>query len=261
MIAVAGVVVAGATGAFFSDTETSTGNTFTAGAIDLTIDNASYRSDEEGEMVFSGDNSWDFTDLTEELFFSFSDLKPGDIGEDTISLHVTSNDAWACMNINITDTPENDVTEPEDDLEDEGPNGELQNQLKFKFWADDGDNVYEQGENIFWEGLANDLFDGNWVTLADSDYTVFGDEEDSYPLEGNGTYYVAKAWCFGDLNSLNLPDNSDLPPNVRGSGFTCDGASSSVSNLSQTDGIVADVSFEAVQARNNPDFLCQPEED
>src|SRR3990167_775323 len=115
MIAVVGVVVAGATGAFFSDTETSTGNTFTAGAIDLTIDNASYRSDEEGDMVFSEDNSWDFTDLTDELFFSFSDLKPGDIGEDTISLHVTSNDAWACMNIDITSTPENNVTEPEDD--------------------------------------------------------------------------------------------------------------------------------------------------
>ena len=38
MIAVVAVVAIGATGAFFSDTETSTGNTFTAGAIDLTVD-------------------------------------------------------------------------------------------------------------------------------------------------------------------------------------------------------------------------------
>src|SRR3989344_9269580 len=42
MIAVVGVVVLGATGAFFSDTETSTGNTFTAGAIDLTVDSTQH---------------------------------------------------------------------------------------------------------------------------------------------------------------------------------------------------------------------------
>ena len=36
------MVISGATGAFFSDTETSQGNTFTAGAIDLLVDNESY---------------------------------------------------------------------------------------------------------------------------------------------------------------------------------------------------------------------------
>ena len=36
------VVAVFATQAFFSDTETSTGNTFTAGAIDLTVDYAGY---------------------------------------------------------------------------------------------------------------------------------------------------------------------------------------------------------------------------
>ncbi|KKW20518.1 MAG: hypothetical protein UY64_C0045G0015, partial [Parcubacteria group bacterium GW2011_GWA1_51_12] len=38
VVAAVAVVVVGATTAFFSDTETSTGNTFTAGAIDLKID-------------------------------------------------------------------------------------------------------------------------------------------------------------------------------------------------------------------------------
>ena len=38
VIAVVGVVVAGATGAFYNDTETSTGNIFTAGSIDLKVD-------------------------------------------------------------------------------------------------------------------------------------------------------------------------------------------------------------------------------
>jgi predicted ribosomally synthesized peptide with SipW-like signal peptide len=38
MIAAVGALVAGATGAFFSDTETSTGNTYTAGTIDISVD-------------------------------------------------------------------------------------------------------------------------------------------------------------------------------------------------------------------------------
>ena len=42
MIAVVAIIAVGATGAFFSDTETSTGNTFAAGAIDLGVDNTSY---------------------------------------------------------------------------------------------------------------------------------------------------------------------------------------------------------------------------
>ena len=42
MIVFVGGVVAGATGAFFSDTETSTGNTFAAGEIDLTVDSTAH---------------------------------------------------------------------------------------------------------------------------------------------------------------------------------------------------------------------------
>ena len=37
-IVIVGALVLGATGAFFSDTETSVGNTFTAGAIDFKVD-------------------------------------------------------------------------------------------------------------------------------------------------------------------------------------------------------------------------------
>ena len=65
----------GGTGAFFSDTETSTGNTFSAGAIDLKIDNSSYYNG-----VVSEETSWTLTDLTVEKFFNFLDLKPGDYG-------------------------------------------------------------------------------------------------------------------------------------------------------------------------------------
>ena len=36
------VIASGMTGAFFGDTETSVGNTFAAGAIDLKVDNESF---------------------------------------------------------------------------------------------------------------------------------------------------------------------------------------------------------------------------
>src|SRR3989344_2818492 len=76
--------------AFFSDTETSTGNTFQAGALDLKVDNTSYYNG-----ATSSATTWTTpADLPGHLFFDFNDLKPGDWGEDTISLHV-ENDAWA----------------------------------------------------------------------------------------------------------------------------------------------------------------------
>src|SRR3989344_149586 len=170
MIAVVGVVVLGATGAFFSDTETSTGNTFTAGAIDLQVDNhAWYNGLEctdygnlEGYFTWQGDagggpylesllgdqceSSWELSDLDGHLFFNFEDLKPGDWEEDTISLHVNNNDAWMCSTLAITSNDDKSSTEPE--LEENGEtengdslwDGELAGALNFIFWADDGDN-------------------------------------------------------------------------------------------------------------------------
>src|SRR3989344_7864831 len=150
MIVFVGGLVAGATGAFFSDTETSEGNTFTAGAIDLQIDNESYVTNNEGDLVASEKTSWDLRDLTIEKFFDFLDLKPGDIGEDTISIHVGSNDAWVCAAARITADNDVDYTEPEEDDDPTmvNPNpalndGELDENLNFVFWVDDGDNVLE----------------------------------------------------------------------------------------------------------------------
>jgi len=249
MIVFAGAITVGATGAFFSDAETSTGNTFTAGAIDLQIDNESYVTNNAGVLVASPNNTWGLSDLTDQLFFSFTDLKPGDIGEDTISIHAGSNDAWACMAVDINGTPENALVGPETDAGDQGEPGELQNYLNFAFWADDGDNVLESNETVLWNGLASALFNGIWKPIADaSDSGFFGDT----PLAGNQTVHIAKAWCFGNLEPAPQSPG-DLNP-LMNTGFTCDGSGNQ--NNAQTDGITADVSFYAEQARNNPDFEC-----
>lgn len=252
MIIFVGAAMVSSTGAFFSDTETSTGNTFTAGDIDLRIDNTSYVTNAAGVLVASEANTWALSDLTNQLFFSFADVKPGDIGEDTISIHPGTNDAYACMAIDVTATPENTLTDPETDALDAGPangdNGELQNYLRFTFWEDDGDNVFEVGETAM-ASLNNVLassLQGQWHTIADSGNLP--------AIPGNGTAYVAKAWCFGTLTPAPVANDAATGPLVRGTGFSCSGVGNQ--NDSQTDGIVLDVSFQAVQARNNGQFSC-----
>jgi len=208
-------------------------------------------------LVASPTTTWGLSDLTNQLFFNFTDLKPGDQGEDTISLHVDNNDSYACMDITLTGTPENGQTEPEtEDGDTTADQGELQNELNFAFWADDGDNVYETGETIFKEGTAASLFaadNAKWA-LADSQTNVWTGQ--AAPLPGNSVRYIAKYWCFGDLTKTPVTqDNaSTTNPLIAGTGFTCSGASSD--NTTQTDGMTADVSFEAVQSRNNSAFVC-----
>lgn len=254
----AGALLAGGTGAFINDSETSTGNTFATGVIDLTVDNESYVTNNAGLLTLSTSTSWALSDLAGKLFFNFLDLKPGDIGEDTISLHVNNNDAWACMNIKETATPENGQNEPEAAVDPtSGPNdGELQNYLYFVFWADDGDNVYETGEPIFKQGLAKDIFDGQNWTLADASHNIWGG---TGPIAGGSVKYVGKAWCFGTMTAAPLPQDGkgkmgSNGPLVRGTGFTCTGAN--VGNVVQSDGIKADVSFLVAQSRNNGSYLC-----
>lgn len=257
-------MLAGGTGAFyFSNGNTSTGNTFASGVVDLKFDNESYVTDNWGHLVFSTSTSWGLSSLAGKLFFNFFDLKPGDIGEDTISLHANDNNAWACMNIKLTGTPENGITDPESlvDFTIASSSGELQNYLYFTFWADDGDNVLESDEvtKIFKQGLVKDIFDGSNWTLADSQKNIWSDNPKYLP--GGGTKYIGKAWCFGTevANPLAQDGKGKLPnstngPLVRGTGFTCSGVP--VGNIAQSDGITVDVNFSAAQARSNNSFVC-----
>jgi predicted ribosomally synthesized peptide with SipW-like signal peptide len=279
------VILSGATGAFFSDTETSVGNTFAAGAIDLKIDNESYYNgnkctntgtEEDPNWVWQGnalypvpgtscDTSFPLSDLDDGLlFFNFRDLKPDDEGEDTISIHV-QNDAWACMDLTLTSNDDNSSTEPElatPDAQEDINNtwdGELAQNLQFFWWADDGDNVYEEGENSISGGVKT-LFDlasttGPFsVTLADENGNAWGGDE---PLPANETVYIAKAWCFGTMTLDPVAAGEGENPSIA-SGILCDGTA--LNNLTQTDSATVDVAFRAVQARNNPNFRCREDE-
>ena len=252
----------GASQAFFSDTETSTGNILQAGAIDLLVDNTSYITNEEGDLVASEATTWTQKDLTLEKFFNFTDLKPGDRGEDTISLHVNNNDAWACASVKFTENSDNGYSEPEDemsgtstDLNDGTPNGDLAEELNFAFWADDGDNVLETDESVVISGPASDILDGATLALADSQNGFFAAA--GVPLTGAQDYFIGKYFCYGSLTQTPVAEGEGSPISgnpARGTGFSCDG--SAVTNLSQTDKLVADITFYVEQARNNENFFC-----
>jgi hypothetical protein len=255
--------LAGGTGAFFSSGNTSSGNTFANGILDLKIDNESYvTSTSTGNLIASPFTSWaEVSSLIGKYFFKFIDLKPGDVGEDTISLHVANN-AWVCMSIKETSTPENGLTEPEASLDATAgaQDGELQNYLYFTFWGDDGDNVYETGEQIFKSGLTKDIFTGSQWALADSQTNVWGNNPKYIPSDA--VKYIGKAWCFGTQSPTPVAQDgkgklagSINGPLVRGTGFSCTGVP--VGNIAQSDGISVDVTFSAEQARGNSDFLCE----
>ena len=260
VVVVVAAVAVGATTAFFSDTETSTGNTFTAGAIDLTVDSeqhyngnvcawdAGLRNRTTGELtgdwVWQGsspypeqglycDGSWEATDLGAQQFFNFADIKPGDEGENTISLHVENNDAWVCAAVSNLSSDDNGINEPESavDSSDGVGNGELDDTMIWKVWRDDGvgtdptdkcDNIWQQGEQVLAEGHPTDGI----LALYDS-------TTQNGPLAGGQTSCLGVSW------ELPLATGNEV----------------------QTDSLTGNINFSVVQSRNNADFTCIPIDD
>ncbi len=248
-------LVAGATFAFFTDSETSEGNLLRAGKIDLRVGNSAWYNGEK-----QSSSSWNLKDLTEaELFFNYSDLKPGDWEEDTISLQVADNPSWVCANLKVTSDDDMDCTGPEldDDVCEENNgdawDGELGRELSFIFWADDGDNVLETDENIVLSGTPADLPRGDnnvgeTFPIVDSVNSVL---EGDGALPAGEVVHIGKAFCFGSLTEAPVGSGVDPGENP---GFTCDG--SLVTNAAQTDKLMGDLSFTAVQSRGNDGFVC-----
>ena len=223
IIGIVSAIVIGATVAYFGDVETSPGNTFTAGSIDLKID---LQCPDDLCHLSLGD-------LHGEVFFNECDIKPGDEGEVTISWHIYNNDAWARIRMADLYDKENLCTEPEVESGDntcEELGGELSQYLTFTFWMDEGqnpgwqcpdnkpcnddplegDNILNGIEEIFATSTAKEMVD-NPVVLP-------------IELKGSTTYYLGMKW--------EIPEDAG--------------------NIIQTDSLVGKIIMEAVQSRNNP---------
>lgn len=215
IIAVVAIVAINATGAFFSDSETSTGNTFTAGAIDLQIDSVSTYNGQSWAT-----STWALKDLVvgSDKFFNFDDIKPGDVGTTTVSIHVINNDAFVCAAVTNLQSDDNGLTEPEGDVDLTGGvgQGELDEEMLWTIWKDTNNNgVQDGGEAI----LASGNPTNGVMTLYDSA---------TGPLVAPDTAYIGVSWT--------LPASSG--------------------NETQTDSLTGDISFYAVQSRNNGEFRC-----
>lgn len=252
------------TTAYFSDTETSTDNTFVAGDIDLLVSSQCHYW-QNGIDVGCGEGAefgnWETTNIGEVFkFFNFNDIKPGDYGENTIDLVVESNDAYVCTDVTLTSNAENGFTQPETlvDTPDDGQfDGELAGELYMLLWADDGDNVLEEDEYATSSAVPASIADlvGEDLVytqaLADSSTNIWTGV--GGPISGGVPYYVGTAWCFGEFVINPLPQADGYNPSDN-PGFACDGTNQT--NITQTDIVTGDISFSAVQARNNPDFVC-----
>lgn len=174
---------------------------------------------------------WNATNLTDEKFFNFSDVKPQDNGTNLISMHVESNEAYLCLAVNNQEEVENTLVAPETAAGDVTPNvGEMGEFLTVAAWYSDANG--NKLAPLFGPTAAADL-----GPIAYADSTTAQD-----PVDPGVTQYVHLEWCMGDMTTT---------PNS----FSCDGAVPNI-NQTQTDAFLADLQFYAIQSRNNDDFRC-----
>ncbi len=168
-VAVAVIIALVTTGtmAKFSDTETSEDNQFTAGIIDLEID-------------CDGDTTFAVTDDPLPKIFNYlpaTDIKPGDDGEVTLSLHLKTDSNDADLWIKVLDLENFGGLNPEPEQEEEtatSVDDDIASEIEVLLWLEtDGNNEYNPGatETILFGTVAaggdtlDDLWDGGELTV------------------------------------------------------------------------------------------------
>lgn len=136
-------VAFGAARAYFSNSETSNDNTFTAGTLDLNVDDGN----------------------ANVVKFTIADFKPGDQQSGTWTLaNVGSLDGYLDLeNISVVGY-ENACLDPETDVGDNtcgnpgSGKGELQQVVNLKlFWDQDCDESIDEGDTVFYDGMVGSL--------------------------------------------------------------------------------------------------------
>jgi predicted ribosomally synthesized peptide with SipW-like signal peptide len=127
--------------AAFNDEE-SQNTTFTAGELDLRV---SYTASYNGVPAARDNDGTDEIELVEgnegQLNLKIHDLKPGDVGSLNFEIETTanSNPAWILSQINIAESKDNGMTEPEKEDDNDPDSGELEENLMFIGFYDSDD--------------------------------------------------------------------------------------------------------------------------
>jgi predicted ribosomally synthesized peptide with SipW-like signal peptide len=145
----------------------------TANSLGTFIDDVRvYQMDCDYSMIGGTCELWEETNLDEQSFFVFEDVKPGDYGRNVISMHVSNNDAWSCLIIDNIDNQENQVKDPEIEAgdEEESEVGELGGYIQAFVWADkDHDALFDPDESEYAFDGPDSFFDVvSNITLHDS---------------------------------------------------------------------------------------------
>lgn len=230
MLVFAAAAVAGFTGAFFSDTETSNQNVFQAGTLDLEV------GIESGSTI----GNLSLASLTgNEALFNFQGLIPGASEGGFFKLR-SNVDAWACVAPEVRRTYENGRLAPEiaaGDTTLSAGKGELQNFLQIAMWTDVNENgTYEDGTDEDLQVADITAFDGTYLSLLDSSNADY--------MEGNDRREVGFQYCFGTFADPTDPSAG------------CDGSNPDT-NQAQTDSVEVNFVFVGMQYANNPSFTCE----
>ncbi|MFC5278473.1 choice-of-anchor W domain-containing protein [Halorubrum rubrum] len=239
-----GVASAGAglgTTAYFSDEESFTDNTLTAGSLDLrVVYEASYDSD--GAVENTADSAMGTQDGDPAgMFYELDDVKPGDSGHVEFCFEIVDNPSyvWACGDLS---QQENGMTEPESAVDDTPDLGELGESIVASLAYCD-----EDGEPLADGEIASG-------SLVDVVAAITG----GAPLDGEGVAGVAP----GDQAEYSeVVEPEDGPSYITGPCVCLFWeVPTNVGNEIQTDSLTMDFEFHAIQSRHNDGTAnpCEP---
>ena len=170
VIGVIGALIGGGAFAAFSDTETSTSNSFTAGTLDLEVDS---------------ENPWASTKI------STSSLKPGDSGAVDIALENSGNLSGS-LTVNLTSITDAENTRYEPETEDgdtTDDTGEMGANMDIVVWVDDGTGG-GTANNGTKDGTEQQLYSGTLAAATTGPWSVTGG------LAASGTTYIGISYSI-----------------------------------------------------------------
>lgn len=170
-------LIGGGVYAVFSDTETSAGNTFAAGTLDLEVDD---------------ENPW------VSVKISASAMKPGDSGAVTCKLINLGTLAGSSLTVDLTNLADSAGTTPEP--EPTPDNGELSANMDIVLWEDDGAGGGVAG-NAVQDGTEATLYTGK-LNLEAGPYTV------GSGLGAGATTYVGISYSIASSVGNEIQDDS-----------------------------------------------------
>jgi predicted ribosomally synthesized peptide with SipW-like signal peptide len=233
-----GVASAGAglgTSAYFSDEESFTSNTLTAGELDLVVDYETSVS-QGGANTGSTTGSGTIDDNPAEMQYDIDDVKPGDSGSLRFCPKVVDNDGWIFVGSSGLTDFENGLTDPENEVDDTPHEGELSENIQVTVSYCD-----ENSEN------KRELNNPDDYTLAD----LFLDLRTGFLLDGD-TDTDGKQPYPGSTDDNN--NNNNNGPEQQGPCICIDWEiPTDVGNEIQGDSVKFGVEFVAIQSRHNED--------